>query len=390
MRKYLFLTALVPVLAFVVLGACNLPLFGGAPANVEAEISGSISEDTVLEEGKRYAITDDVTVESTLTIEPGVYLDFAADTYMLVRGTILASGTAEAPIVMRGAVQETGYWRGVQINSSDITNVFEHVMVMHTGSSELADNKTAILIEGFSRGVLNLKNVTISDVEGYGLFVEASGTIRDFTSNNFTDIGGTPVAVPVDQVHTLDANTTFDSSSNTRNAVEITGGTLELQNEVTWTALNSSVPYYITDNITLNSDLVISEDAIFEMDSEILFLARDGGIRALGSADEPVIFRGAVEQAGYWRGIQINSSDMTNLLQNVEVRHAGHPTGFQGTQDAEANILVEGFSQGYLTLKDSTVADGGGYGVFVENSATFVEEGTNTFENLANADVYFD
>ena len=123
MKKYLFLTALVTVLAFVVLGACNLPLFGGAPANVEAEISGSISEDTVLEEGKRYAITDDVTVESTLTIEPGVYLDFAADTYMLVRGTILASGTAEAPIVMRGAVQETGYWRGVQINSSDITNL---------------------------------------------------------------------------------------------------------------------------------------------------------------------------------------------------------------------------------------------------------------------------
>ena len=156
---------------------------------------------------------------------------------------------------------------------------------MHTGSSALADYKTALLIEGFSRGVLNVKNSSIDTVEGYGLFVEKSGTLRSFNSNSFGGINGTPVAVP---------------------------------------------------------------------------------------------------------GNQVNSSDVTNIMQNTVVRHGGHPPGFQGTQDAQANILIEGFAQGYLTLKDSTVADGAGYGVFDEIDATFVEEGTNTYNNLTNDDVHFD
>ena len=72
---------------------------------------------------------------------------------------------------------------------------------MHTGSSALADYKTALLIEGFSRGVLNVKNSSIDTVEGYGLFVEKSGTLRRFNSNSFGGINGTPVAVPGNQVN---------------------------------------------------------------------------------------------------------------------------------------------------------------------------------------------
>lgn len=386
MRKYISLIALT-IAAIFIIGACAPT---GPAGVISGELEGSIEEDMILEEGKRYLVTDDLTVSSTLTIEPGVYLDFAADTRLLIKGNILANGTAESPIVFRGQVQEAGYWKGVQVNSSDTTNILEYVHIMHTGSSALADYKTALLLEGFAAGVLNVRNSSIDTVTGYGLFVEKGATLRSFSSNSFSNIDGTPVALPSNQVHNLDSASLFDGETNTNNVVEITGGDFSLANEVTWPDLSAATPYFVTAKTIFDSSVTISAGAIFEMDSEVLFYARNGAFRVLGEADNPVIFRGAVEQAGYWRGIQVDSSDVTNIMQNTVVRHGGHPTGFQGTQQEQANILIEGFSQGYLTLKDSTIADGAGYGVFIEIDATFNEEGANTYNNLTSADVHFE
>lgn len=372
------------VLILSTLSACQFfPFFGGEPSTVAAELSGTISEDTTLEAGSLYAVTDDVTISATLTIEKGTYVRFASNTRLLIGsdGKIDAQGTADDPIVMKGAEEVAGYWKGVEIHSSDVTNIIKHVHIMHTGSAELnSDARTAIMVEGFAAGVVAIENVTVSDAVGYGVIVQNGGTLQSFSANTFEDIDGMPARIHGTQVHTLDGTSTY-ATSNSDNRVEVDGGTLEA--DVTWTALSGDVPYFMSDGISVSAELTLSPGVLLHMGSALrLIINGSGSIIADGSTGDTIVFTGAEQVAGYWRGIEVNSPAATNLMDNVEISYAGHPNGFSG--GAQANMLLDGFSGALLTLQNSTISNGPANGIVVENGATLTDGGGNTFTSIGD------
>ncbi|MBN9682020.1 MULTISPECIES: hypothetical protein [unclassified Corallococcus] len=111
MTRYLTgLPHLLPFAAASVLAAC-----GGdpSPSGCVRTISKDVTSTT--------AWAPDTTVEyaGALTVEPGVRLQFEAESGLRITetGSLVARGTAEAPIVFTGRTETPGYWKGISILS---------------------------------------------------------------------------------------------------------------------------------------------------------------------------------------------------------------------------------------------------------------------------------
>ena len=98
--------------------------------NPDAVLSGSITEDTTLYASNAiYTVTADVTVEVgvTLTIEPGVGVQFDAGTGMTVLGRLLADGTESDPIRFTRSTAGTTWERIMFIEAEP--SLFRHCIV---------------------------------------------------------------------------------------------------------------------------------------------------------------------------------------------------------------------------------------------------------------------
>ena len=71
-----------------------------------------------------YYITDNVNIQQgvTLTIEPGVIVNFFDDKYLKVEGNIIASGTSTQTIEFLSSTS-TGTWEGIKIRPTSITSL---------------------------------------------------------------------------------------------------------------------------------------------------------------------------------------------------------------------------------------------------------------------------
>lgn len=90
--------------------------------------------------GIPYVVTGSPSVAagSSLTIEPGVQVTFAATTRMFVSGSLRASGTAALPISLTGVVASPGSWQGLMIGgppSAPASATFDYVTLKHGGGS---------------------------------------------------------------------------------------------------------------------------------------------------------------------------------------------------------------------------------------------------------------
>ncbi|MDF1565123.1 MAG: PKD domain-containing protein [Deltaproteobacteria bacterium] len=122
-------------IALALLAAILLPASASA-----TDVIGNLNVNTRWDlAGSPYVLTGDVTVapQATLTIEPGVVVQGAASdalgggtdaarVELIVRGTLVADGSAASPIRFQGASQGAGSWYGITLDTgagaSSITN----------------------------------------------------------------------------------------------------------------------------------------------------------------------------------------------------------------------------------------------------------------------------
>src|SRR5713226_9075511 len=95
------------------------------PAFAATVISGNVSGTWTTNQSP-YILSADCTVVSnqSLTIQPGVEVIIGPDVSMHIYGGILAVGTPQQPITIRGA-SPTNYWSTIEIVYSGLTNRFE-------------------------------------------------------------------------------------------------------------------------------------------------------------------------------------------------------------------------------------------------------------------------
>jgi len=120
-----------------------------------------------------------VSVRSALTVLPGVRLVFrpGAGLDVVNSGSLVAIGTAAAPITFTGEPAQPGSWEGLTIQSSVGSNELRHVTVRFGGApNRLLGAQAGNIVLG-PRGRLHLWDATVGNSAGWGVWVAVGGAV---------------------------------------------------------------------------------------------------------------------------------------------------------------------------------------------------------------------
>lgn len=362
-----------------------------AIAATPLEITDDIDVETVLEDRitdpnfADYIVTTDIGVSAELTIKPGVVIEFERGVRFSLEndGLIVAKGTADSKIKFVGVEKTSGFWRGIIIYSKSNANVFEHVEIKHAGSNTMLSNiKAALTLFGYE-STISLNNSSVSENEGYGMFVSDGGVLRSFAKNTFSQNTEAGILLNANNVVNLDYESSF-TGNNGRDVVEIFGTYIEDANkdEVVWTGFHDKTPYLITSDITVTTGWKINPAvSILMARSKSIAINASGYILAEGTATEKITITGAQSTAGFWRGIIIYSTSAMNRIKNAEISYSGSASLVSGIK---TNIAIYG-KDAILDIQDSEIKGCTGYGIYVSYGSLINGEAetSNTFSDNA-------
>jgi len=141
-------------------------------SNVRAETSVTLAKLDVP------YITDRITVDNSLTVEPGVTILFEAGGELQVNSdaTLKAVGTALEPILFTATDPTPGFWDGVEFSFSPGNNEISHVTVEYGGSGTRGTTGNIRLRCGSSRPTrLSIDNATLNFGLEWGMYADSAG-----------------------------------------------------------------------------------------------------------------------------------------------------------------------------------------------------------------------
>lgn len=322
-----------------------------------------------------------VTVTADVTLSPGVEMRFTQDARLRVapEGTLNAVGTTDSPIVLRGELEERGYWQGIAFESKSSSNVLEYVELAHGGASQwngYGDSTGSIWIT--EEGKLRVTNSTLRESGWYALIANSGADIEGFANNSIED-NERAINVWGDAAAMVEASNSFTNNED-ENVVRVgIASQTSVDSAGAWDALE--VPYFISTRMFVYNDLSFEAGADIAVAQDVEILVYPEGTLAMnGTGTDPVVVRGLEDLSGYWKGINYGSTSVNNQIVNAELRNAGS-SDWYGGGDAFATIYVGGFiGNATLTLDDATIAKGDGYAIIVDDESSVTCSAT--FDNV--------
>ena len=336
----------------------------------QTEVSGAITQDmTWTRAGSPYQVVGNLTVsqDATLSVKPGVHVRFEEGVVFIVDGGMSAVGTSDDPVIFAGSKQIADWWKGIQIRNSGWASL-EHCRVSHSG------RQSSFGVQKTGSGNLVVKNSTFSHTRGNGLWVvDNNGDILVEGSIFESNISGIflnnagPVTVLDSEfrnneqygvvVKPLDGLPTDNSnffSGNLLADIGVAGGTI--LKDMTWSP--AGAPLRVAGRIVVSKGATL----FIEPGVEVQFNPRkdlivDGGLSAVGTSDEPVIFAGSKPLANWWYGILIRGSGWARL-EHCQVSHAGRLR----------NYGIQKTGKGDLVVKNTIFSHTGGNGLWINDS----------------------
>lgn len=238
------------------------------------EVSGTISEPTVWEEGFVYVIKgSNLRITSTLTIKPGVIVKIKDARIEVANGKIIAQGTANKRIVFTSLADdrycgdtngdasatkpEKGDWEQIYLAIST-GSVFQYVDIFYAGRSSGGHTK-AFSIQSATSASFTFDHCRIahtlylpgaSSYAFYGTSAMKDPSVSKFTNNALYD-NGKPICFF--GFYTLDPSNIFHNPdditvTNSHNGIYLTFGSNGSGLSVNWN--NTEVPY-VYENVSL-------------------------------------------------------------------------------------------------------------------------------------------
>jgi hypothetical protein len=278
----------------------------------------------------------------TLTIEPGTTIIMCADCSLDIGWnssavTVLANGTADKPITIKGATAGKGFWGQVIVGRNVTTNsALSHVIIDGAGgadvSASLEVNAAVALTDvtiqnGGSAGVelVDLKaggDIAVKTVDGYGAVISGSKALTKLPSFTLSELG---------------KNAIYLEETNWKEDAEIVFE-------------DHGAPYYVKDRVDhLAGSVVFKPGVRFLMgpssDLEFGWNSTETEVLMEGTQDKPVVFEGEVQENGSWGGLTIGRNVLTtSKLAFVHIQYAGEERAALETSAA-------------VSLKDITIKD---------------------------------
>ncbi|MCF6211192.1 MAG: hypothetical protein L3K24_11135 [Gammaproteobacteria bacterium] len=371
-------TTAVLTIIDIIVGVCN------------GEITArNIDVDTTLSESC-YKVPNGISVNSPakLTIDPGVRLEFAAGTDLVVNqgASLYAVGTVAEEIIFTALDAMPGYWRGIRFNrSNSLDNQLDYVTV------EYGVTNIGIESAQYDPSRLGMKNTTLRYASNLGMNIDDSRVLLNAFESNTLRSNDRPVRLPAEKIGALGKDSRYSGNTDDRIYVfnETSIGVVTAQ---TWQKLD--VPYYMYSGgdiipYTVNEALTLEAGVSLIFNSNArLSVNESGSLKAIGTAAEPILFTGLVEMPGYWRGIRFNrSNSLDNQLDYVTVEYAGGG-------GSEGNIVLACISSPFyptrLSVINSTIKDSFSWGIYTQYPAdgcNIITLTDNAYSNNASGNV---
>ncbi|MDD4108609.1 MAG: hypothetical protein PHH93_07815, partial [Prolixibacteraceae bacterium] len=278
-----------------------------------------------------YRIMGKVLINCGLRILHGTHLmfDAGAEFHVGYNGYLIAKGTGDDPIRFHGAEpNETGYWKGIGVQSNNEMNELRYVEVYGAGSQAMDgfEQAAAIILDGDRQAKLNINNSKIGRSGGYGLYVENKAGLTDFTFNRLGYNTNAAMALPVNEVWKVNNMVAIEFSGNGHDGIEIISSVLldATKQESVWPALYFGGSYLVSENLSIQKGLKLMPGVVLKFaEGKGIRVSGGGYLTAQGRDDLRVVFTGAAETKGFWNGIHFQSNSNSNILHNAVIEYAG-------------------------------------------------------------------
>lgn len=337
-----------------------------------------------------YRMAGATDVRERLTIDAGATFHFEAEGALTFgSGSVVrALGTSGAPIVFSGTQQQPGWWQGIYINqTTHPDNLMEHVVIEYAGGSAFHSSTSPAnltVARSSYEASVTLRNSILRHGAGLGMFLHARGELPGSASNAYTENADGPVGLYAGDAHFMDSGSSF--TGNGEDYVWMIGNTVE--RDVTWQALDA--PYGVRGTAQArNAELTIAPGANIAFDAEAGLVFGSGStVRAVGTADSPIVFTGTQQQAGWWQGVWITqTTHPSNEMSHVVIEYGGNSAYHSSTQPANLTVARSSYDAA-LSLTHSTFRNSAGAGVFVHSRGSVNADicSANAFSGNAGAD----
>ncbi len=276
-----------------------LAAWGVTGAHAQTVISnGPITGTTVwTPAGSPYVVQGAAIVYGSLTIQPGVTVQFQSAGAMMVEagGALIASGVSGQPVTFTSAAQRParGDWVGLSVaNQGTLSLVRCNIGFAGYGGMAAVN---------MGMGNSEILGCTIHDCRYAAIRYAAPSVVSHY--RNLT------------------------LQNNGTNGIDVAGG--NITGSVAWPS--TGYPYYVLGSLNVYG----TQAAFTVAPGSTLYFARatslkvlNGSLVAAGTSTQPITFDGAPKssgapaQAGSWSGISISQSPQVELY-NCNVRHAG-------------------------------------------------------------------
>ena len=255
-----------------------------------------------------------------LTLDAGVEIQFEEGSELDVQqgGTIIAEGTADAPVVLRsfmGADSSPGDWDGVVL--SDGVNRLDHVRI------EFADD-SGVYIKSDAKLAMNHTTVQYSS----GVGVRALGELLEFSDNTLVDNGSVGLSVVPPGMGNIGKGT---YSPNGKSGILVESNVLEPTKIYKDMVIqDQGVPYVMLRGLDISGEgetvtVTLEEGVTLRMGSNQSIEGTGGGnLRIKGTLENPVTITSTLDSPtpGDWNHMYFKDAGET-VFEHVDVVSVG-------------------------------------------------------------------
>ena len=305
-------------------------------------------------------------VDAALTIEAGSYFICGVNSGIRVdSGSMKAIGTQSEPIVFTAQQKTKGYWRGIEYyGSNDTNNELSFVNIEYA--------KLGLKL-GYWESRIKLNDVNLTNSETFGFDFNTRSNIDGF-SNIVSTNNNIPGQIYANNLGSLDSASDF--TGNTNDYIKMM--TEDVTTSQTWHAL--SVPTLIYDT-SLDIETLVNIDAgsnfISNNPNINLRVTSTGTLKAIGTAINPITFKGFQNTKDYWEGILFYYTQNANELAFVTIEDGGY-------SDAGAIAVYKSI----VNVHDCIIQNNGSYGIEIWPRNTVLTDVNNTFMGNDGVDIY--
>jgi parallel beta-helix repeat protein len=276
-----------------------------------------------------------------------------------------------------------------------VENALQYGRISNAGESVFAYAETPAGLTITAEGQISRMSISHCDISGnngYGIFVDRSVELTDFSNNTISSNQSGAIFLYAPALAYLDASNDYGGNSVDQIFIH-SYDPLAFGQDATW--INPGVPYVIgpvNDDLEVYADLIISGGCELKFQDGCGMLIGETGSLTADGGSSGIRFTGSASIAGHWKGLRFHKSENpANALTNVTLEYFGSSVWSYAGQEAGI-VLTSTGEPVSLDIRSSSIQNGTGAGIWVAVEGTLNADAgsVNSFSSLTAGDIVFE